>query len=795
MGIYFEPWKQFITVVLRKPGKPKYDVPKAYRPIALLNTIAKLLSAIVAEQLTYYAETYSLLPPNHFGGRPRRTASDAVHLLVHHIKGEWRKGKVVSVLFLDIEGAFPNAVNEQLIHNLKNRRVPKAIVNFIANMLRDRSTTLRFDDHTSQPIEINNGIGQGDPLSMILYQFYNADLVEIPNENGGETAIAYVDDAIISAAASTFEETHEILKDMMTKEGGAVNWAKTHNSPFEFNKLALIDFAHSSRKLDRPPLALPNITINPSSHTKYLGIMLDQNLNWQKQLAYVQEKGSKWAAQIRRAARPSWGLSPKAARKIYVGVAIPRILYGADVWCVPAHETHTDKKRKGSISAIKKLTTMQRAGTLAITGGLRTSPTEALDAYASILPMHLKIGKTLFRAAVRIAALPDTHPLRRQYKLAGARKAKRHKSALHHMTQLYGIKVEEVETLPAVRQNPAKVNRLPARLEIPEDKEASVQLDSSAKEVIKVYSDGSAKGKKVGAAAILTRSGQADRVLRLCLGTTKQHTVYEAELVGLLLGTHLINTERHNRVSCAIGLDNQAAIQALQSDLTNPGHHLAAEALRIATHLRDRKGNAKYSLTIRWTAGHVGIEGNEKADTEAKRAADGQSSDKKALPRYVRNKIKHSVSALRQKNNKENNEAWKREWQASKKYRQFKAKDIVSPASQKFLALTSDHRISRKMASLIFQMRVGHAPFNSYLHRFQKTDSARCPACGDPKETAEHFLLLCPKYAHERHPLLARLNRTLPSVTELLSNKKLIIPLINYIEATERFGKQQEQRQ
>jgi hypothetical protein len=118
LGIYYNPWKTFTTVVLQKPGKPKYNIPKAYRPIALLNTLAKLLSAIVAEQLMFYTEKYNLLPPNHFGGRVKRTASDAVHLLVHRIKNEWRKGKVVSVLLLNIEGAFPNAVNEQLIHNL-----------------------------------------------------------------------------------------------------------------------------------------------------------------------------------------------------------------------------------------------------------------------------------------------------------------------------------------------------------------------------------------------------------------------------------------------------------------------------------------------------------------------------------------------------------------------------------------------------------------------------------------------------------------------------------------------------
>lgn len=264
-------------MVLRKPGKPNYTVPKAYRPIALLNTLAKLLSAITAEQLMFYAEKHNLLPPNHFGGRARRTATDTVHLLVHRIKGEWRKRKVVAVLFLDIEGAFPNAVNKQLLHNLKSRRVPKKLIRYIANLLNDRSTTLRFDDHTSTPIEINNGIGQGDPLSMALYQFYNADLVEIPKEDEGEFAAAYVDDAIISASANTFEEAHEKLRDMMTREDGAINWAEKHNPPFEYTKLVLIDFAHSSHTADRPPLELPSITIRPTASTKYLGIILDQN--------------------------------------------------------------------------------------------------------------------------------------------------------------------------------------------------------------------------------------------------------------------------------------------------------------------------------------------------------------------------------------------------------------------------------------------------------------------------------------------------------------------------------------
>ena len=90
--------------------------------------------------LTYYTEKYALLPPLHFGGRPARTTNDAVHYLVYKIKDAWRKKQVASVLFLDIEGAFPNAVNGKLIANLTRRKVPTTIVKFVDNMLKGRST-------------------------------------------------------------------------------------------------------------------------------------------------------------------------------------------------------------------------------------------------------------------------------------------------------------------------------------------------------------------------------------------------------------------------------------------------------------------------------------------------------------------------------------------------------------------------------------------------------------------------------------------------------------------------------
>lgn len=790
--LFYEPWKKFTTVVLRKPGKPKYNTPKAYRPIALINTLIKVLTAVLAEQLMYYAEKHKLLPSNHYGGRRGRNATDAVQVLTHKIKNTWRKGQVASVLFLDIEGAFPNADNAQLIRNLTKRKIPRKLIAFIANMLRDRSTVLKFDGYISETISLNNGIGQGDPLSMALYQFYNADLLDIPT-GPDEDAIAYVDDAILITTGANFHETHEKLKDMMSRASGAMDWAEKHNSRFEYNKLALIDFAHQNKKLDRPPLVLPNVTVKPSQNTKYLGIYLDQSLGWKEQLNYAIGKGTTWAVQIRRVTRPSWGLTPRSARKLYVGVALPRTLYGIEAWCHPPKEN----ARSHIIpQTTRKLTTIQRAGALAITGGFRTSPTDALNAHAALLPMNHRLDKVRRIKALRMASLSEAHPLRKQIKTAYRRQVKRHRSSIHELAKTLKYDPDTIESIPVVRINPANRRLNPIRVSIPGDKEASKREDSYAREEVKVYSDGSIQNGQVGAAAVLYRKGKLSRSLRLNLGSAKQHTIYEAELVGLILAIQLIKTEKRGKVACAIGADSQAALSALQSELVKPGQHLAAEFITLANQVALNRSGSAYDLTVRWTAGHTGIKGNEKADKEAKKAASGSSSPALEIPKCIRKKIRKSVSAIKQDCNKEVKDIWKKEWNESERFKRFKAPDIVSPSSKKFLALISDHRLERKMSSTIFQLRVGHVPLNAYLFRFGITESAQCPACGEARETADHFVLRCPKYAHERWALLRHIKDATPKLEDVLSNPKLIMPVANFIAATERFKLQvQDQAQ
>jgi ribonuclease HI len=123
------------------------------------------------------------------------------------------------------------------------------------------------------------------------------------------------------------------------------------------------------------------------------------------------------------------------------------------------------------------------------------------------------------------------------------------------------------------------------------------------------------------------------------LGDASEHTTSEAEQVGFLLGLHLIKTERAGRTSFALGTDDKAAIGHFTSDLIQPGQKIALNAIKLIKQMKRSRGSANYSLTFRWTAGHVGIAGNTIADKEAKKAARGASSDKKLLPTLLRRKL------------------------------------------------------------------------------------------------------------------------------------------------------------
>ncbi len=80
--------------------------------------------ATLNQDLVAWCEHLGILPDQHFGGCPGRCTTDLVHLMVASIKDAWHEGNVVTVLFLDVKGAFPSVDVDMLIHEMLMMGIP-----------------------------------------------------------------------------------------------------------------------------------------------------------------------------------------------------------------------------------------------------------------------------------------------------------------------------------------------------------------------------------------------------------------------------------------------------------------------------------------------------------------------------------------------------------------------------------------------------------------------------------------------------------------------------------------------
>ena len=819
LKVYPDEWRESITVVLRKPGKPAYDLPKAYRPIALLNSMGKLFSTLMADELSYFCETRNIFPDNQFGGRPSRTTSDSLLLLTHKIKDAWRAGKVASVLFLDVQGAFPNVVKEVLIHIMRSRAVPPQYIHITELMLSNRKTKLSFDDFLSDFIPINNGNNQGCPLSMLFYAFYNTGLLELsPPGSRDECQFGYVDDVALLATGKSFADTHGRLTAMMERPGGAFDWSDSHNSKFELSKLALMNF--SFKRAPDSPLTITHphsrvaTVVNAVKSYKFLGVLLDSRLRWNLQADRATHTADAWVNLIRRLARTSRGISARGMRLLYTAVAIPKMGYAADVWYSPPHRAHsTAARRSGMLAISNKLQSAQRKATINMLGAMCTTAGDVLNAHANLPPPHLLLLEILTRSATRLLTLPPSHPLHKPSLRAAKRAVKRHRSPLHTLFLTTNVSPAPYETILSCRRR----RNVPflANTHIDNDRESAIAYADSISGIT-VYTDGSGYKKNIGAAAVLMLNDTVLETLHYHLGHETEHTVYEAEAVAVILGLHLLASSKRKMSRTTIGTDNQAVLLGMRNQKSRPAHHLmdrihdllndfqvAQARIRRIQVPRYRMGTGRtklddgslgwidWELEIQtklnfvWTPGHEGIAGNEIADKEAKKAAQGHSSDADALPAFLRGKpLPVSISATRQFLKKKIKARWLADWRSSPRFPRMSTIDCSLPTAD-FLEIISQLR--RNQASLLIQLRTNHIPLNETLHRIKRSDSASCPHCrGNVKDTVHHLLLLCPHYANARRVLQSRLGRDSSSIPFLLSSRAGIPDLLRFISDTNR---------
>ena len=92
-------------------------------------------------------------------------------------------------------------------------------------------------------------------------------------------------------------------------------------------------------------------------------------------------------------------------------MVLPKITYGLDIWYTPPTKPIGYTKNTGSVGILQNLQKAQRIATTAITGTLRSAPTDLLDTHAGLLPMELVLMKACHRVMTCMLTLPNFHPL------------------------------------------------------------------------------------------------------------------------------------------------------------------------------------------------------------------------------------------------------------------------------------------------------------------------------------------------------------------------------------------------
>ena len=303
-GVWPSWFKDSLSVIIPKPKKTDYSVPKAYRPIALLNTVGKLLTKVMANRMQFDAAAYSLLHEGQCGGIQKHATVDAGLVLLDFINVNRERGWHTSVCAINVAQFFPSLDHAAVTLVLAKLGFSRTLVNTLTSYFSGRQTTYRWDSATSQPYDFSMGTPQGDCLSPIISALFLSVAIKhvFPHSSPPKPTrcLFFVDDGALYTASPSLAKNVRILASFLLL---LLNALSNLGLSIEPSKTELIHFfafelGAASRSLAR--VHQPNLDFNwngssfsikPSAVWRYLGFFFTPSLDWSYHVQFYANKG------------------------------------------------------------------------------------------------------------------------------------------------------------------------------------------------------------------------------------------------------------------------------------------------------------------------------------------------------------------------------------------------------------------------------------------------------------------------------------------------------------------------
>jgi hypothetical protein len=232
------------------------------------------------------------------GLEKKRSTEDALLRMVNLVLTGINKGKKVAAIFLDVRKAFDTVNHGILVAKLRSLNFSELFIRLMSSYLDERGQRVRLLDKMSSSLPVECGVPQGSVLGPLLFLLYVNDVYQLSFRS---EIITYADDTCMIVEEQDFQRLNDTLNSelilmtkWMTANGFSINNAKTNYMIFELRDtvhdepvVILHEFKSleecEEKRCDCRPIQCVDCT-------KYLGIMIDKNLNFKRQIEHLTKK-------------------------------------------------------------------------------------------------------------------------------------------------------------------------------------------------------------------------------------------------------------------------------------------------------------------------------------------------------------------------------------------------------------------------------------------------------------------------------------------------------------------------
>ena len=214
-----------------------------------------------------------------FGFRQKYSTVHALNSLKENIKKNLYEGNIGCGIFVDLQKAFDTIEHEILLSKLEHYGIRGLANEWVKSYLSNRKQYVSISGYDSNLADVKFVVPQGSVFGLLLFLIYINDL----NQALKFCKVHhFADDTnLIHFSKSVYRLNKYVNLDLKN----LTYWLNANRISLNVKKTELVIFKHQRKKLDSPiKIKLNRKRLYPSKSIKYLGIKIDENLNWKQHI-------------------------------------------------------------------------------------------------------------------------------------------------------------------------------------------------------------------------------------------------------------------------------------------------------------------------------------------------------------------------------------------------------------------------------------------------------------------------------------------------------------------------------